>query len=77
MNWDLTILNTLAAFLSEQLKTELISQQHSATGQLVDSVNVYVEGGGNLVEIKGESLFYGAYVNRGRPAGIKKVFYFK
>lgn len=67
------ILQPIADYLQLELIGELRDQGHIATGDLISSVKVEVEQEINKWSIVGSSLFYGTYVDRGRPAGIKKV----
>jgi len=63
------MLKELAKILEDAIKAELLQQGHKASGELIDSVKV----SSSEFEIIGESLFYGQYVERGRPAKIKRV----
>lgn len=68
------ILLTLAAWLKDELQKELILQKHEATGTLLASIDVVlVQEARNYLILRGKSELYGEYVERGRPAGIKKV----
>ena len=66
-------LKFIATYLQADLKASLLKKGHNATGNLDKSVEVAVldEMGG--FNIQGRYLFYGEYVDRGRPAGLKKV----
>ena len=66
-------LQFIADYLQDEMIRQLLEQGHSATGKLVQSVKNQVRETTKGWQIIGRSLFYGVYVDRGRPAGIKKV----
>lgn len=66
-------LQFISDYLEKEMIQELISQGHKATGELVQSVKNEVRQTSKGWRIIGRSLFYGVYVDRGRPSGIKKV----
>jgi len=70
---DIKILEGLASYLEEELKKELIGQQHTATKVLVNSVKVKVNENPIAVNIQGTAEDYGRYVNTGRKKGAKGV----
>jgi hypothetical protein len=61
------ILKDLAAYLQEKLKDELISQDHVAKGNLLRSIDVYVEQTVAAWKIKGGMLDYGITQDTGAP----------
>lgn len=63
----------LAKRLEEQLKAELLSQQHKSTGRLIGSIHVEVENFIDEISIVGYAEFYGQFVDRGRKPGTKRV----
>ena len=68
-----TGLQFIADYLQQAMIQELLSQGHKATGELIQSVKNEVRQSTKGWQIVGKSLFYGVYVDRGRPAGLKKV----
>lgn len=71
------MLRSLLAFLAGDLKDWLINelerQGHTATNDLLNSIEVAINEIGNGFEITGEYLYYGRFVDTGRRAGTKKV----
>lgn len=63
----------MAETLKNELKAELLSQQHRATGNLIDSIHVEVENFVDTISLVGYGQFYGPFVDRGRKPGVKKV----
>lgn len=63
----------LEAYLVQIVRAELAYQKHHATGRLIDSVRVDTVIEGGLVVLKGYFEDYGAYVDKGRPSGIRRV----
>ena len=63
----------LEAYLVQIVRAELVYQKHHATGRLIDSVRVDTVIEGGLVVLKGYFEDYGAYVDKGRPSGIRRV----
>jgi len=63
------ILKDLAAYLQEKLKDELISQDHVAKGNLLRSIDVYVEQTVAAWKIKGGMLDYGITQDTGASPG--------
>lgn len=66
-------LQPIAALLQQEVIMELESQGHIATGDLKDSIEATVEAYAGGFKIVGRYLYYGEYVDRGRPPGTKKV----
>lgn len=61
----------LGQFIINELGTELIKQNHKATGKLIASLDYDTRNNNNTLLITMND--YGGYVNRGRKAGAKKV----
>lgn len=61
----------IGQFIINELGAELIKQQHRATGELIASLDYRAKNNNTTLEILMND--YGAYVNRGRRAGGKKV----
>lgn len=66
-------LQPIATLLQREVITELEAQGHIATGELKDSIEATVEDYTGGFKIVGRYLYYGDYVNSGRPPGTKKV----
>lgn len=62
-------LNDIGQFVIEELAKEIIKQDHSNTGKLIESLDYKVAN--NVVEVFMND--YGRYVNTGRKRGAKKV----
>lgn len=73
MNNASEILQPLADFLKKELQSELITQGHKATGELINSIEVTVNDITSGFEIIGSSIYYGGYVESGRKKGAKGV----
>ncbi len=67
------ILQPIADYLKKELQEELIQQEHKATGELINSIDVVVNEILGGFEISGSSIFYGQYVERGRMKGARGV----
>jgi len=63
----------IGQFIINELGKELITQNHRATGKLIESLDYEVQNKGDLFSIIVTSLKYGEYVNRGRKAKETKV----
>lgn len=63
------ILTALAEHLKEKLRNELISQDHIAKGNLLNSIDVYVEKEVERWTVKGGMLDYGITQDTGAPPG--------
>lgn len=63
----------IAAWLRKELVAELERQGHVATSDLLNSVEVAVEEVSGGFELQGMYLYYGRFVDTGRPAGITRV----
>ena len=64
-------LTILADYLEKELKEQLKLQDHIATQNLYNSIEVAVENIKNGFEIRGEYLVYGKYVDTGTKPGRK------
>lgn len=67
------ILLILAAFLKEEMQKELILQKHQATGKLLSSIDVILIEEAAKIILRGQSDYYGQFVERGRRPGVKRV----
>lgn len=70
MNTELLQVTT---YIKEQLQRELMLQKHIATEDLYNSIDIRLTDKGNSIIIEGWTEDYGAYVDRGRKPGGKKV----
>lgn len=66
-------LEPLCRFLEDEIKSELSSQGHKATGALSESIRVKVQDMATWAEVRGTGVHYAKYVDSGRRAGIKRV----
>ncbi len=62
-------INRVNGVLEENLKRELIQQNHVASGRLLDSINVRTRKDGSNYVIEGRMLDYGLDVDKGQPKG--------
>jgi len=67
------LLSPLCEVLLNDLRAELRSQGHTATGTLMDSLRVEIMDELGGLKIVGSSVFYGRYVDSGREPGVKRV----
>lgn len=66
-------ISDLGQFIIENLGTELIKQNHRATGKLIESLDYNVQYGGAFITLNITMNDYGRWVNTGRRAGAKKI----
>lgn len=56
--------------LKKDLTTELLFQKHKASGKLINSIDMEVKQSVDRISLTESHLFYGDFVDRGRPAGL-------
>ena len=66
-------IKVLGQFIINELATELIKQDHKATGKLISSLDYNVEDNLLSTDLVITMLNYGEYVNTGRKRGAAKV----
>ena len=66
-------LTRIFEYLHEAMVAELVRQGHAVTNQLIDSIKMQITKSTDFIRLDGMFVFYGAFVDRGRPAGIRKV----
>lgn len=63
-------LTVLGDKLKKDLTTELLLQKHKASGKLINSIDMEVKQTVDRISLTESHLFYGDFVDRGRPAGL-------
>lgn len=66
-------LDEIGQYIIEELAKEIIKQDHSNTGKLIQSLDYRVSSGANSISVIVEMNDYGKYVNTGRKRGARKV----
>ena len=66
-------IKTIGQFIINELASELIKQDHKATGKLISSLDYNVEESLLSTDLLITMQDYGSYVNRGRKRGAAKV----
>lgn len=66
-------LDEIGQYIIEELAKEIIKQDHSNTGKLIQSLDYRVSSGANSISLIVEMNDYGKYVNTGRKRGARKV----
>ena len=67
------VLENIGTYLDEEIKKELLSQGHHASGQLLDSITHKVKSASGQLVLEGEMLGYGHFVDTGRRKKARKV----
>lgn len=66
-------LNVISTFLQEDIKQQLIDDEHNASGELVASIKNVVSEGSDMFVIEGSMAKQGVFVISGREVGAKGV----